>query len=71
MNRRMRGPHVRWCGRGRVNPGPYPMKPNWREPRPPSVTGSAGATFPRREGESFCPPRGGPPERSEGEEGEA
>ena len=25
MNRRMRGPHVRWCGRGRVNPGPYPM----------------------------------------------
>ncbi len=25
---------------------------NWREPRPPSVTGIAGATFPRREGES-------------------
>ena len=39
---------------------------NWREPRPPSVTGS---TFPRREGESLCPPGGGTPERSEGEEG--
>jgi len=23
MNRRMRGPHVRWCERGRGNPGPY------------------------------------------------
>ncbi len=42
----------------------------WREPRPPSVTGSAGATFPRREGEFLCPPGGGPSERSEGEEGE-
>ena len=28
MNRRMRGPHVRWCGRGRVNPGPY-VRPSW------------------------------------------
>ena len=27
MNRRMRGPHVRWCGRGRGNPAPYPIEP--------------------------------------------
>ncbi len=34
-------------------------EPSWREPRPRSVTGSAGATFPRREGEFLCPPGGG------------
>jgi RNA-directed DNA polymerase len=25
VNRRMRGPHVRWCGRGRVDPAPHPI----------------------------------------------
>jgi hypothetical protein len=24
-NRRMRAPHVRWCGRGRGDPAPYPI----------------------------------------------
>ncbi len=44
---------------------------HWWEPRPPFVTGSAGATFPQpREGEPLCPPRGGPTERTEGEKGE-
>ena len=31
MNRRMRGPHFRWCGRGRADPALYPVDPA-REP---------------------------------------
>jgi hypothetical protein len=31
VNRRMRGPHVRWCGRGWSNPIPYPI-PKGRNP---------------------------------------
>jgi hypothetical protein len=37
MNRRMRGPHVRWCGRGRGDPALYPIDPpvpNALGPRP-------------------------------------
>jgi putative phosphoribosyl transferase len=34
----MRGPHVRWCGRGRVNPAPYPIVPSGRSGKVRDVT---------------------------------